>query len=143
MVIVNKTKIQKHFQLFLYVHHKNESRIRCSPLSSVLQKFGVQYGTQKLVNRLQTKEQSSSEAGEQICKQKSCVLGLRRKPAVSRELEFGAYRGSRTYPSTLCKSRDRDTLENVPEGDIGSRLERDSHRELVLDLDVGTKGAEH
>ena len=60
----------------------------------------------------------------------------------SRELEFGAYRGSRTYPSTLCKSRDRDALKNIPEGDSSSRLKRDSHRELVLDLDVGTKGAE-
>ena len=31
VVIVNKTKLQKQFQLFLYVHHKNESRIRRSP----------------------------------------------------------------------------------------------------------------
>ena len=31
VVIVNKTKLQKQFQLFLYVHHKNESRIQRSP----------------------------------------------------------------------------------------------------------------
>ena len=77
------------------------------------------------MNQLQTKEQSSSEAGEQICKQKNCVLGLQRILVVSRGLEFGAYRGSRTYPSTLCKSRNRDALENVPGKDTSSRSERD------------------
>ena len=68
----------------------------------------------------QTKEQSSSEAGEQICKQRNCVLGFRRIPVVSRGLEFGACCGLRTYPSTLCKSRNRDALKNVPGKDISS-----------------------
>ena len=71
------------------------------------------------------KEQGSSKAGEQIRKQKNCVLGFRRILVVSRGLEFGAYCGSRTYPSTLCKSRNRDALKNVPGKDMSSRLERD------------------